>query len=67
METLSNIQIKTDEEILAEIKKLNAEISKRRCRETKKNKPQTEEQLKRGRPKKTDQPKQIESTPSEQL
>ena len=44
METLSNIQIKTDEEILAEIKKLSAEISKRRGRETKKNKPSTEEQ-----------------------
>ena len=67
METLSNIQIKTDEEILAEIKRLNVEISKRRCRETKKNKPQADEQLKRGRPKKTDQPKKVESEPYEQL
>ena len=67
METLSNIQIKSDEEILAEIKKLNAEISRRRCRETKKNKPRTEEQLKRGRPKKTDEPKQVEPMPTEQL
>ena len=62
METLSNIQIKTDEEILAEIKKLSAEISKRRGRETKKNKPSTEEQPKRGRPKKTDLPKEVMPT-----
>ena len=65
METLSNIKIKTDDEILAEIKKLNAEISVRRSRETKKNKPPTEEQPKRGRPKKTDLPKEV--VPLEQL
>ena len=66
METLSNVQIKTDEEILAEIKKLSAEIVKRRGRETKKNKLSTEEQPKRGRPKKTDPPKEVippEETP----
>jgi len=66
METLSNVQIKTDNEILAEIKKLSAEIVKRRGRETKKNKLSTEEQPKRGRPKKTDPPKEVvppEETP----
>jgi len=65
MDTLQDIKTKTDEEILAEIKTLNVEISRRRQRETKKKKQPTEEPVKRGRPKKTDQT-QSEQTQSEQ-
>ena len=65
MDTLQDIKTKTDEEILAEIKTLNVEISRRRQIETKKKKQPTEEPVKRGRPKKTDQT-QSEQTQSEQ-